>query len=121
MTDALGWRTKFAVVAPSTNTIVQPDFDDMRPVGVTNHFGRIAVPNMPLRNDEDFIALMKLIEGELTRLLCSAVLQNYCRCVIWNLHKVDSFLAGQDVAHKSFWAQNLLGSFSPRVMSSVSA
>ncbi len=65
MTDALGWRTKFAVVAPSTNTIVQPDFDDMRPVGVTNHFGRITVPNMPLRNDEDFIALMGLIEGEL--------------------------------------------------------
>ncbi len=65
MADALGWRGKFAVVAPSTNTIVQPDFDDMRPVGVTNHFGRITVPNMPLRSDEDFTALMKLIEGEL--------------------------------------------------------
>lgn len=65
MADALGWRGKFAVVAPSTNTIVQPDFDDMRPVGVTNHFGRITVPNMPLRNDEDFTALMGMIEGEL--------------------------------------------------------
>ena len=65
MTDALGWRGKYAVVAPSTNTIVQPDFDDMRPVGVTNHFGRIAVPNMPIRNDQDFIDLMAVIEGEL--------------------------------------------------------
>ncbi|SVE48003.1 uncharacterized protein METZ01_LOCUS500857, partial [marine metagenome] len=25
--DALGWRCKFAVVAPSTNTIVQPDME----------------------------------------------------------------------------------------------
>lgn len=63
--DALGWRTKFAVVAPSTNTIVQPDMDSMRPPGVTNHFGRIHVPNMPIRDDETFLALVKVIDGEL--------------------------------------------------------
>lgn len=65
MPDARGWRGKIAVVAPSTNTIVQPDFDDLRPVGVTNHFGRIAIPNMPLRNDDDFKALMDAIGAEL--------------------------------------------------------
>jgi hypothetical protein len=43
--DVLGWRRKFGVMAPSTNTIVQPDFDDMRPVGVTNHYSRIFTPN----------------------------------------------------------------------------
>jgi maleate isomerase len=37
MTDVLGWRRKFGVIGPSTNTVVQPDFDDMRPAGVTNH------------------------------------------------------------------------------------
>jgi len=63
--DALGPRCKFAVVAPSTNTIVQPDMDDLRPPGVTNHFGRIYVPNMPIHGDEDFLALVKVIEGEL--------------------------------------------------------
>ncbi|MCC5627348.1 hypothetical protein LC613_03885 [Nostoc sphaeroides CHAB 2801] len=26
MTDALGWRKKFGVLVPSTNTIVEPDF-----------------------------------------------------------------------------------------------
>jgi maleate isomerase len=41
MGDVLGWRKKFGVMAPSTNTIVQPDFDDMRPMGVTNHYSRI--------------------------------------------------------------------------------
>ena len=63
--DALGWRCKFAVVAPSTNTIVQPDMDDLRPKGVSNHFGRIYVPNMPIHNDEDFLALVEAIGGEL--------------------------------------------------------
>ena len=54
--DALGWRCKFAVVAPSTNTIVQPDMDDFRVDGVTNHFGRIYVPNMKVGNDDEFVA-----------------------------------------------------------------
>ncbi len=42
--DSLGHRMKFGVVAPSTNTSVQPEFDDMRPRGVTNHFSRIDIP-----------------------------------------------------------------------------
>jgi maleate isomerase len=32
MADVLGWRRKFGVIGPSTNTIVQPDFDAMRPL-----------------------------------------------------------------------------------------
>lgn len=59
--DALGWRCKFAVVAPSTNTIVQPDMDDLRVNGVTNHFGRIYVPNMKVGNDDEFVALVEAI------------------------------------------------------------
>ena len=34
MRDVLGWRKKFGVLGPSTNTIVQPDFEMMRPPGV---------------------------------------------------------------------------------------
>ncbi|GIX15594.1 MAG: igiC protein [Paracoccaceae bacterium] len=59
--DARGWRCKFAVVAPSTNTIVQPDMDDLRVEGVTNHFGRIHVPNMKVTDDESFVALVEAI------------------------------------------------------------
>src|SRR5580658_1711544 len=58
MPDALGWRMKFGVIAPSTNTSVQPEYDDMRPAGVTNHFGRIHIPNDPLKNDDDVNQLM---------------------------------------------------------------
>lgn len=58
MTDSLGWRRKLAVLIPSTNTSVQPEFDAMRPDGVTNHVSRIRIPNNPLRNDEDFRQLV---------------------------------------------------------------
>jgi maleate isomerase len=62
-TDSLGWRRKFGVIAPSTNTSVQPEFDAMRPRGVTNHFGRIRIPNMRISNDAEFGALMDAIRG----------------------------------------------------------
>ncbi len=39
--DALGYRKKFGVIIPSTNTIVEPDFNDMRVPGVTCHHARI--------------------------------------------------------------------------------
>jgi len=61
MTDALGWRKKFAVLIPSTNTSVQPEFDGMRPSGVTNHTSRIRIPNDPLKNDDDFRQLVENI------------------------------------------------------------
>ncbi len=65
MPDALGYRMKFGVVAPSTNTVVQPEFGWMAPHGVTNHFGRIHIPDDPLGSDADFEALMVRIRGEL--------------------------------------------------------
>ncbi|MBL8380641.1 MAG: hypothetical protein JNM79_22425 [Burkholderiales bacterium] len=61
MTDSLGYRAKFAVLIPSTNTSVQPEFDAMRPPGVTNHISRIVIPNIALNNDADFQRLIELI------------------------------------------------------------
>ncbi len=54
--DAQGHRALFGVLGPSTNTIVQPDFDDMRPVGVTNHYSRIVVDDAQAISDESFMA-----------------------------------------------------------------
>jgi maleate isomerase len=61
VTDALGWRAKFGVLIPSTNTSVQPEFEGMRPPGVTNHISRIHIPNMALTNDDDFARLVEHI------------------------------------------------------------
>jgi maleate isomerase len=73
MPDSLGWRRKFGVIAPSTNTSVQPEFDAMRPPGITNHFGRIRIPNMRLSNDADFEALMDAIRGTIMDAVDSVV------------------------------------------------
>lgn len=61
MRDSIGWRQKFGVLIPSTNTSVQPEFDDMRPPGVTNHISRIRIPNIALNNNDDFNRLIELI------------------------------------------------------------
>lgn len=66
MKDALGWRAKFGVLGPSTNTIVQPDFEAMRPVGVTNHYSRIFTPNSKALSNETFLAGTKIIADNVT-------------------------------------------------------
>lgn len=65
MVDVLGHRMKFGVIAPSTNTSVQPEFGWMAPHGVTNHFSRIHIPDDPVETDADFEELMVRIRAEL--------------------------------------------------------
>jgi maleate isomerase len=62
MVDAWGWRMLFGVVTPSTNTIVQPHFDGMRPKGVTNHISRMHIPDDPIRSNDDFDELIRRID-----------------------------------------------------------
>ena len=50
-----------ACIGPSTNTIVQPDFDMMRPPGVTNHYRRIFTPNAKAVSNETFMAGTEVI------------------------------------------------------------
>jgi maleate isomerase len=61
MRDVLGWRCKLGVIGPSTNTIVQPDFEMMRPVGVTNHYSRIFTPNAQAVSNDTFMAGTEVI------------------------------------------------------------
>ena len=56
MKDQLATRRSFGVLGPSTNTIVQPDFDDLRVSGVTNHYSRIIVEDANAISDETFMA-----------------------------------------------------------------
>jgi len=65
MTDALGWRRKFGVIAPSTNTIVEPDFYSMTVPGVTSHFSRIHIRNQDLSDDANFENLLVQIRDEI--------------------------------------------------------
>ena len=65
MPDQRGWKLKIGTVVPSTNTIVQPDFDDLRGDGITTHVARIGIPNMAINSDEDFDKIVRLSEADL--------------------------------------------------------
>lgn len=65
MTDALGWRKKFGVIAPSTNTIVEPEFYAMTVPGVTAHFSRIHIRNQVMDSDDGMERLLEQIRSEM--------------------------------------------------------
>lgn len=65
MPDVLGWRAKFGVLAPSTNTIVEPDFYRMSVPGVTAHFSRIHIRDQNLGSDAAMEALLEQVREEI--------------------------------------------------------
>ena len=64
MTDTLGWRMKLGVVAPATNSVVQPELDDMRPRGVTNQLARVTIPDTPVDSPEQLSAVTQKIRED---------------------------------------------------------
>ena len=50
--DALGYRKKIGIVVPSTNTVVGPESDALRPRGVTNHVARLTIEQKPIQASE---------------------------------------------------------------------
>ena len=52
---------KFGVVAPSTNTSVEPEYAIMQPPGITNHFCRIAIPDTEVTDDDSFVIMLNNI------------------------------------------------------------
>lgn len=59
MADQLGWRGVFGVLAPSTNTTVEADYNTMRVPGVSCALGRIHIKNQELGSDADFERLLE--------------------------------------------------------------
>src|SRR5690606_7599211 len=58
MPDVTGYRAKMGVIVPSTNTVVEHDFNAMRPHGITFHTGRMHIARPVLGSDEDFEDLL---------------------------------------------------------------
>lgn len=63
MPDAVGYRQKFAVIIPSTNTVVEHDYYAMKVPGVTFHFGRMYIEDPSADSDEAFENLVMQIRG----------------------------------------------------------
>jgi maleate isomerase len=55
MTDTIGFRKKIGIVVPSTNTVVQPECEKLRPRGVTNHLARISIVERSLATEQAFM------------------------------------------------------------------
>ncbi len=73
MPDALASRLKFGVIAPATNTIVQPEYDAMRPRGVTNQMARVVIPDSPVGTESEFAAMMSQVRGSIEASLDAAM------------------------------------------------
>lgn len=65
MPDALGSRLKLGVITPASNTIVQPEFDEMRPPGVTNQTTRVVIPDTPVGTEEEFANMMHSVRSSI--------------------------------------------------------
>ena len=97
--DILGYRAKIGLLLPYTNTIVQPECDSMRPMGVTNHTSRVENIFRPVN---DLLAYEKtigqgenLVEQALTRLMP-------CKPDIVLLgHSLDAFFGGVEEETRS--------------------
>ena len=63
--DALGYRKKFGVIIPSTNTIVETDFHKMSVPGVTPNVSRIHIRDQDLSSDAKFEELLLQIRDEI--------------------------------------------------------
>ncbi|MGI9335299.1 MAG: maleate cis-trans isomerase family protein [Gammaproteobacteria bacterium] len=61
MPDIAGYRAKIGVIIPSTNTLVEADFNALRIPGVTFHAGRMYIEQPSLASDADFERLLEQV------------------------------------------------------------
>ena len=90
MSDVLGWRHRFGVLGPSTNTVVQPDMEGMRPAGVTNHYARIFTPDATAVSNESFMAGARLI-GDNTLDAVRSVMTSHPQSLVMGMSAVTFF------------------------------
>ncbi len=62
MPDVVGFRAKMGVIIPSTNTVVESDFSELRIPGVTFHSGRIYIGQPNLSSDEAMEELLAQVD-----------------------------------------------------------
>lgn len=65
MTDQLGWRGIYGILAPSTNTTVEADYNAMRVPGVTCALGRIHIRDQNIGDDAGFEHLLEEVRAEI--------------------------------------------------------
>ncbi|MFV2198560.1 arylmalonate decarboxylase [Nocardiopsis sp. LOL_012] len=64
MTTVLAHRAAFGVIVPSTNTVVEDEYNRIRPAGVSYHAGRILIRNGRLDDDDVFESFLRDLRGQ---------------------------------------------------------
>lgn len=90
MPDAVGYRVKFGVIIPSTNTVVEADYNRMAPPGVTFHAGRMYIEQPALDSDAAFEAIL----GQIRQCIQTAI-RDVTTC------KPDYLIMG--MSSETFW------------------
>lgn len=67
MPDVIGYRANLAVLIPSTNTVVEAEYNQMAPHGVTIHAGRMYVGRPQLHSDEATTQLLDDVRADIPR------------------------------------------------------
>lgn len=67
MTTVVSERATFGVIVPSTNTVVEAEYNGIRPPGVSYHAGRIFIRNETLDSDETFEQFLVDLREEMER------------------------------------------------------
>jgi maleate isomerase len=60
-TDVYGYRKKFGVLVPSTNTSVEVEYNAMRPAGVITATRPCVIPPFVVTNEDEFVAMVHAI------------------------------------------------------------
>jgi maleate isomerase len=90
MTTQLSPRAQFGLIVPSTNTVVETEFNWMRADGVSWHAGRIYIPNPDLNDDASFVSFLENLRTEIGRAVRDVVTA-----------KVDYLVMGMSA--ETFW------------------
>jgi maleate isomerase len=114
--DVLGLDAKIGVLVPATNTIVQPEFEQMRPAGVSNHTARVVLGSNPADYMTNYRETVRLNDIN-TKLALDTLLP--CEPDILAIgHSHDSFEGGLEGA-REYEEKHVLMSGLPTVVPSL--
>jgi maleate isomerase len=108
MTSQTSPRAQFGLIVPSTNTVVEAEFNWMRPEGVSWHTGRIYIPDPVLDDDASFVRFLESLRVEIGRAVRDVVTAEVDYLVMGM--SAETFWGGKDGAAKfASWMTELSG------------
>jgi maleate isomerase len=108
MTSLTSPRAQFGLILPSTNTVVEAEFNWMRVEGVSWHSGRIFIPEPELNDDASFVAFLENLRTEIGSTVAGVVTAKPDYLVMGM--SAETFWGGKDgAAEFEAWMKELSG------------